>query len=113
VWDHREEQTAGVDTQTVSREGSPHATVVEIEAEKASKINKFQQASTSSPQRIQPKAVGIRRKQQISITGGIWFGTRGSEVQILSPRPMFSSTYTAFLDFHLSVEGVFEAEGSG
>jgi hypothetical protein len=27
--------------------------------------------------------------QQFSMIIGIWFGTRGSEVQILSPRPMF------------------------
>src|ERR1035441_1025238 len=29
---------------------------------------------------------------------GSWFGTRGSEVQILSPRPLKSITYSSFRD---------------
>ena len=43
-------------------------------------------------QRIQSKTVIFTRFQQISISGRIRFGTRGSEVQILSPRPIFSVT---------------------
>jgi len=35
------------------------------------------------------------------LTGIFEFGTRGSEVQILSPRPIFSSTWIALLVFHL------------
>jgi hypothetical protein len=45
------------------------------------------------PQHIQSKAVNFTQFQQVSIYTGYWFGTRGSEVQILSPRPYFSSVY--------------------
>ena len=47
---------------------------------------------------------GLRDSQaklRVAICGrsqGIWFGTRGSEVQILSPRPIKSITYSHFRD---------------
>src|SRR5208337_513487 len=47
----------------------------------------FQQNSTSSLQLPQQQSLKITTFQQISPSIGIWFGTRGSEVQILSPRP--------------------------
>src|SRR6476646_10743765 len=65
-------------------------------AEKASDFNKSQQLSTSGPQRVQYQSVANTKFQQVSISPGIWFGTRGSEVQILSPRPLFSATYSPF-----------------
>jgi hypothetical protein len=36
---------------------------------------------------------------------GIWFGTRGSEVQILSPRPLFSIVYSHLIPIRKSVKG--------
>src|ERR1700687_462375 len=56
-------------------------------AVKAPKPNRNQQISNSSVQQVQQQSLGINKIQQISISSGIWFGTRGSEVQILSPRP--------------------------
>ena len=47
--------------------------------------------SIESPQRIQYKVVKITQFQQISISGKSWFGTRGPEVQILSPRSCFQA----------------------
>ena len=38
----------------------------------------------------------MSRRNLIAETG-IWFGTRGSEVQILSPRQIFSITYSRFI----------------
>jgi hypothetical protein len=59
-------------------------------AVKAHDFNRDQQNSTSRPQQVQHQSLGINRILQISIRSGIWFGTRGSEVQILSPRPFTS-----------------------
>jgi hypothetical protein len=56
-------------------------------AEKASAFNKSQQLSTGGPQQVQYQSFKNLKFQQISISYGIWFGTRGSEVQILSPQP--------------------------
>jgi hypothetical protein len=80
---------AGVETEFVSLEGSPYRNVDDFVALKAPKFNSNQQTSTSSPQQVQHQSVTNNRIQQISISLGIWFGTRGSEVQILSPRPKF------------------------
>jgi hypothetical protein len=63
-----------------------------FETAKASDFNKLQQLSTSSLQAVQYQTVVNLRIQQLSIIAGIWFGTRGSEVQILSPRPILSIT---------------------
>jgi hypothetical protein len=54
---------------------------------KASNFNKAQQLSTNDLQQVQYQSLKNRKFQQSSISSGIWFGTRGSEVQILSPRP--------------------------
>jgi hypothetical protein len=43
-------------------------------------------------QTVQYQSITTNKIPQISISTGIWFGTRGSEVQILSPRPFVSST---------------------
>jgi hypothetical protein len=75
------------------RRGASLATVVKIEAVKALDFNRIQRASGSSAQVISQQSLRNNKILQISISGGIWFRTRGSEVQILSPRPMFSSTY--------------------
>jgi hypothetical protein len=68
--------------------------VGKIEAAKASNFNKEQEISTGCSQKIQYQSVRNNKFQQVSIPLGIWFGTRGSEVQILSPRPIFSITYS-------------------
>jgi hypothetical protein len=64
--------------------------VDEFEVAKASNFNKSQQLSTSGVQQVQYQSVKNNKFQQVSIRIGIWFGTRGSEVQILSPRPIHS-----------------------
>ena len=70
-------------------------------AVKAHDFNKAQQTSISRLQQVQQQSLRINKIQQISISSGIWFGTRGSEVQILSPRPFFSIRYPAILVFRL------------
>ena len=65
--------------------GSPRAYVVdEFVAVKALWNHSEPQLSTAWSQRIQSKVVIFTRFQQTSICRKIWFGTRGSEVQILS-----------------------------
>ncbi len=61
--------------------------VGKIEAVEALCFHKLQLASTTEPQLIQQESLGNNRILRVSISIGIWFGTRGSEVQILSPRP--------------------------
>jgi hypothetical protein len=68
-------------------------TVGKIEAVEALCFNRLQLASTTEPQLIQHESVGNNRILRVSISSGIWFGTRGSEVQILSPRPILSITW--------------------
>ena len=56
---------------------------------------RLQQRSTDFNERAAKASISIsynNKIQQISISVGIWFGTRGSEVQILSPRPILSSS---------------------
>ncbi len=65
--------------------------VVEIVAVKALWNNTKPQFSISRLQRIQSKLLIITRFQRDSTSRRIWFGTRGSEVQILSPRPSLES----------------------
>ena len=60
--------------------------VDDFEAVGTSKFNKIQVNSSSSPQQIQHEPLENDEILQVSIIDGIWFGTRGSEVQILSPR---------------------------
>ena len=50
-------------------------------------------AFKTRPQQEQNKSLEIYEFQEGSTRLGTGFGTRGSEVQILSPRPMFSRTY--------------------
>jgi len=66
-------------------------------AAQASDFNIEQQPSTNDVQQVQYQSVGALKFQQNSISAGIWFGTRGSEVQILSHRPIISYTYTLSL----------------
>ena len=63
-------------------------TVGDSVAVKAIKNHKVQQLSTNGMQQVQYQSIGNNRIPQGSIRIGIWFGTRGSEVQILSPRPI-------------------------
>jgi hypothetical protein len=72
---------------------SPHQDVVEIVTVKALWNHSEPQLSIICPQRIQSKIVILTQFQQVSTSRRIWFGTRGSEVQILSPRPLKSTTY--------------------
>jgi len=64
------------------------STVDDIVAVRASKGSMKPQLSITRPQIIQYKTVKNTIFQQISITCRNWFGTRGSEVRILSPRPI-------------------------
>src|SRR5580658_426408 len=66
--------------------------VVEIVAVKALWNYSEPQLSIAWPQRVQSKTVNFTRFQHTSTSCKIWFGTRGSEVQILSPRPIKSIT---------------------
>ena len=63
---------------------------------KAPENFKIQQFSTSGLQQVPYESLAPNRFPQVSVTFGIWFGTRGSEVQILSPRPIFSIRYSLF-----------------
>jgi hypothetical protein len=67
-----------------------YLTVDDFVAAKAPDSHRIQQFSTSSTQTVQHEPVTNNKFQQISITLRIWFGTRGSEVQILSPGPIVS-----------------------
>ena len=71
-----------------SRPYLPNSYVDDFVAVKAHDFNKAQQTSISRQQQVPQQSLGINKIQQISISSGIWFGTRGSEVQILSPRPI-------------------------
>src|ERR1019366_3181126 len=66
------------------------ADVVEIIAVNALWNHSEPQHSIAWLQLIQSTTVIFTRSQQISTGSKIWFGTRGSEVQILSPRPLKS-----------------------
>jgi hypothetical protein len=55
---------------------SANPTVVEIVTVKASKNLKAQQLSTTGMQQVQYQSLKINNFPQISITIGIWFGTR-------------------------------------
>ncbi len=70
--------------------------VVEVATVKALRSNEVQRITKGRPQSIQNKAVANCSFQQASIIDWNWFGTRGSEVQILSPRPLKSTTYISF-----------------
>src|SRR4029077_19396460 len=67
--------------------GAPQLAVGKNVTYKASNFQKAQQLSTNGPQQVQYQSLKNLIFQQVSIGFGIWFGTRGSEVQILSPRP--------------------------
>jgi hypothetical protein len=59
---------------------------------KAPGFNKIQRTSTGRPQTIQQESLRSNKNPYITITLGIWFGTRRSVVQIHSPRPFYSAT---------------------
>src|SRR5664279_6394199 len=56
----------------------------------------------SGLQRFPYQSLTFHLFPQISIGAGIWFGTRGSEVQILSPRPIFSMSYRDIFPIDIS-----------
>jgi len=64
---------------------SPHSDCRRFCAEKASNFNKSQQLSPSGSQQFQYQSIKSNQFQQSSLGICLWFGTRGSEVQILSP----------------------------
>ncbi len=76
--------------QTTSEEapvsGAP--IVGKIVAVRALDFNRIHQVSNTNTQLIPQQSLENAQILQISISCGIWFGTRGSEVQILSPRPI-------------------------
>jgi hypothetical protein len=82
---------------TTSAVKAPNFAVDDFVAVKALSFNKVQQSSTRRPQTVQQQSLRNNKNPQISIRLGTWFGTRGSEVQILSPRPFHlgSATYNA------------------
>jgi hypothetical protein len=71
--------------------GSVYRIVGDSVAVKASKNHRVQQRLRNRPQQVQYQSVASSKFQQVSISFGTWFGTRGSEVQILSPRPFIFS----------------------
>jgi hypothetical protein len=75
---------------------SPQFAVCKNVTHKASNFQKVQPLSTNGPQQVQYQPLAFHKFQQISVGAGIWFGPRGSEVQILSPRPFsFSEIQTS------------------
>jgi hypothetical protein len=70
--------------------GNASRIVVESVLARTSKIHNGQQNSRSGLQQVQNKAFKNNKNPQISITLGIWFGSRRSVVQIHSPRPFYS-----------------------
>ena len=74
----------------------PQGDVVETVTVKAPQNYAEPQLAIAFLQRVQSKTVNFTRFQHTSISREIWFGTRGSEVQILSPRPIISIVYTSF-----------------
>jgi len=89
------------------------ADVVEIVAVKALQNHSEPQLSIAWPQSIQSKTVIFTRFQHTSTIRKIWFGTRGSEVQILSPRPIKSITYSRLIPIKKSnVDDVVAANSS-
>jgi hypothetical protein len=65
--------------------------------------------STRGFQTAQNKSLGITEFQQISTSIEIWFGTRGSEVQILSPRPINSNYLLRCQTHRGTVDPLFQA----
>jgi hypothetical protein len=65
-------------------------TVDDFVVVKALGFTTFQYRSTAAPQTVQRQLLRINGISLFSITCEIRFGTSGSEVQILSPRPLFS-----------------------
>ena len=63
--------------------------VVEFVAVRALSINRNPQSPKWS---LIPKKLQAAELTRVSHFTGTWFGTRGSEVQILSPRPLKSIT---------------------
>src|SRR5205823_11600279 len=64
--------------------GSLYRSVDDFVAAKAPDFHRIQQLSTSGAETVQHESVTNNKFQPISIIHGSWFGTRGSEVQILS-----------------------------
>jgi hypothetical protein len=54
---------------------------------------------TPSPQQKQNKSLEISKSQEISTSAGIWFGTRGSEVQSSLPDQSFSRAFSRLCRF--------------
>src|ERR1700733_6248109 len=74
-------------------------------AVKAHDFNKAQQTSTSRLQQVQHQSLGINKIQQISISSGIWFGTRCSTRKSYSEVLHFQQTHLAHLLKVVEVDG--------
>jgi len=68
-------------------------TVDDFVAVKAHDFNRVQSLSITRPQQVQQQSLGSHRILQVSITHGIWFGTRGSVVQIHPPQPTLACPF--------------------
>jgi len=73
----------------------PNCNVDDFASVVASQLNDDQSLRGFEPQLVPSQTVLAYNIQYRSTTARIWFGTRGSEVQILSPRPI-SSSYSQF-----------------
>jgi hypothetical protein len=68
-----------------------HSTVDDFVMVAPLQITTFHQVSTKWLQLVQHQSLENTAFQQISTSIEIWFGSWGSEVQILSPRPIISN----------------------
>jgi len=62
--------------------------VDDFETVRSAELNRALQLSTRGLQQLQKQSLRNCKILQLSESLKIWFGTRGSEVQILSPRPI-------------------------
>jgi len=91
---HERRETLG---SKLEAEGGPTGVDVLVAVE-ASGFNRDQPSDHVREQLIQHQSLAISVVHKHSISCGIWFGTRGSEVQILSPRPSYPAETAALLD---------------
>ena len=74
-------------------------------AVKAHDFNKGQQTSISGLQQVQQQSLGINKIQQISISSGIWFGTRCSTLKSYTEALHFQQRHLAHLLKVVEVDG--------
>ncbi len=74
--------------------GSLYPTVGKIVAVRALSFNRIHCVSNTSAQLIQQQSLGNSKIQQISISLGIWFGTRGRRFKSSLPDQFFQTDTT-------------------